>query len=108
MATLAGTTWQFVPTVYGTFYTFNATFDAGGTMSAIISAVPWAPGMVITFNGTWTEGKSQVSFTFHMSNDAGEVSGSGTHQQGNGTGTLYLVLGTNESPALGFSMMKVG
>lgn len=107
MATLAGTTWQFVPTTYGAFLTFNATFNAGGTMSAIISSVPWAPGVVIKFTGTWTEGKSQVSFTFHMSNDAGEVLGSGTHQQGNGSGTLYLVIGANESPALSFAMMKV-
>ena len=107
MASLAGTTWQFVAAIYGAFPTFNGTFNADGSMNAIISPSPFAPGPVITLKGTWTQGPKNVSFTFQLFNDIGEVSGSGTHQAGDGQGTLFIVIGQSTSPSLNFQMMNV-
>ena len=107
MASLANKTWQFVPTTLGAFLTFNGTFNADGSMSAIISPSPFAPGPVVTLNGTWTEGPRHISFTFQLSNDIGEISGSGTHQLNNGQGALSIVIGTTSYPNLGFQMMNV-
>jgi hypothetical protein len=113
MASLVGTTWQFVPSNPGQFLTFNATFNSGGTMTAIISSIPWAPGNVINFTGTWNEGQRKVSFTFNLTSSAGDIIGSGAHgipqgPPGNGGGTLTVDLASGQSfPNLQFQMMKV-
>jgi hypothetical protein len=108
MASLAGRTWQFIPTTYGAFLTFNATFNKDGAVNAVISPSPFAPGPVVYLNGTWTEGPRCKSFTFQMSNSIGDVCGCGTHQDKNGQGALTIVIdGGGTSPNLGFQMMDV-
>lgn len=77
-------------------------------MDAVISPSPFAPGPVIKLRGTWSEGKRCVSFSFNISNDIGDVTGSGTHQDSNGTGTLSIVYDAGGTqPNLGFQMMNV-
>lgn len=99
MASLLNTTWTFVAPNHD-FVTFTVNFQPKG-----VATVNWNNG--VSAIGTWKEGKRFFSFTLSViyPGDGSENNAVGTHQSGNGSGTIIFEYtgGAYKAP---FSMTK--